>query len=65
MDATADEQRVSCAADDPFRSQLKRQLTLEDAERLVEGVMVKRRSGPAGPDEILDDIDRPSCLAGS
>jgi len=64
MDATDDEQRVSRPADEPVRAELKGQLALEDAERLVEGVVVKRRSGPAGPDEILDDADRPTCLVG-
>jgi hypothetical protein len=30
----------------------------------VERVMVERRPGPAGVDEILDDADRPSGVAG-
>jgi hypothetical protein len=64
MDATGSEQRVSGAAHYPVRSELEGQLALEGAERLVEGVMVKRRPGPAGPDEILDDADRPTCIAG-
>ena len=64
MHATDDEQRVSGAAHTAIRSHLKRQLPLDDAERLVEGVMVQRRSGPAGLYEILDDADRPTCLEG-
>jgi hypothetical protein len=62
--AAGDEQGVSGAAHAAIRSHLKRQLPLEDAERLVEGVMVQRRSGPAGLHEILDDADRPTCLVG-
>jgi hypothetical protein len=65
MDSAGNEQRVSWAAHDPVRSHLKGQLAFEHVERFVEGVMVKLRSGPAGPDEIFDDADRATCVAGA
>jgi hypothetical protein len=64
MNAPGDEKRVFWAAHESVRPDLKGQLALEDAERLVEGVMVKRRSGPSGTHAILDDADPPTRLAG-
>ena len=51
------EERVARAAHDPVRSQLKGQLALEDAERLVERVVVERRPGPARLHAILNNAN--------
>ena len=64
VDASRNEQRVSSPAHDPVLPDLEGQLALEDAERLVEGVVMERRPGPAGLDAILDDPDRPTCVLG-